>query len=172
MNQESAMPEPSSDEFPRDGVLFGIDFGTKRVGVSVSDMYQKYASPLENYARQSLIADAKFFRRLAEDFRPVGLVVGLPIHLSGDESEKSTQAREYAAWLSATLSLPVAFQDERFSSVQAEMLLIQAEMTKKQRQARLDKLAAQVLLQAFLDARSPATSGMPSESPTSNTTQE
>lgn len=144
---------PSMDKFPDSGVLFGIDYGTKRVGVSVCDMYQKYASPLQNYQRQSSVADTRFFRKLADDFRPVGLVVGLPIHLSGDESEKSAEARVYAAWLSQILSLPVAFQDERFSSFQAERLLLQAEMSKKQRQARLDKLAAQVLLQAFLDAR-------------------
>lgn len=144
---------PLSEEFPATGVLFGIDYGTKRVGVSVSDMYQKYASPLQNYQRQSIVADSRFFRRLAEDFRPVGLVVGLPIHLSGDESEKSREARQYAEWLGTLLQLPWTFQDERFSSAQAESLLLQAEMTKKQRQARLDKLAAQVLLQAYLDRR-------------------
>ncbi|MFN8709207.1 MAG: Holliday junction resolvase RuvX, partial [Phycisphaerae bacterium] len=59
----------------------------------------------------------------------------------------------YAEWLGTLLQLPWTFQDERFSSAQAESLLLQAEMTKKQRQARLDKLAAQVLLQAYLDRR-------------------
>ena len=149
---------------PREGVLLGIDYGTKRVGVAVSDMYQKYASPLVNHQRQGRQGDERFFRRLLPEYRPVGLVVGLPIHLSGDESEKSREARRFGAWLSSLLSLPVDFQDERFSSFQAEQLLQQAELTTKQRKARLDKLAAQILLQTFLDAR------IRSESPPAPTT--
>lgn len=149
----------NSPELPREGVLLGIDFGTKRVGISVSDMYQKYSSPLHNYQRQGREADERFFRKLAEEFRPVGLVVGLPIHLSGDESEKSQEARRFAKWVSKTMSLPVAFQDERFSSAQAQQLLLQADFTSKQRKERLDKLAAQILLQAFLDARQKSSAG-------------
>lgn len=143
----------SAVELPTEGVLLGIDYGTRRVGVAVSDMYQQYASPLFNHQRQGSQADERFFRKLLPEYRPVGLVVGLPIHLSGDESQKSGEARRFAAWLSSILSLPVAFQDERFSSFQAEQLLLQAEFTKKQRKARMDKLAAQILLQTFLDAR-------------------
>ncbi len=142
-------------DFPSEGVLLGIDYGTKRVGVAVSDMYQRYSSPLHNYQRQSREADERFFRKQQQEFRPVGIVVGLPVHMSGDESQKSREARKYAAWLSKLLSLPVAFQDERFTSSFAEALLLQSELTKKQRTGRIDKLAAQILLQAFLDARSP-----------------
>lgn len=153
--------ETGQTEFPREGVLLGIDFGTKRVGFSVSDMYQKYSSPLHNYQRQGRQADERFLRKLAEEYRPVGLVVGLPIHLSGDESEKSKEARSFARWVSRTLSLPVAFQDERFSSMRAEQLLLQSEMTARQRKERLDKMSAQVLLQAFLDARQHASLSNP-----------
>ncbi|MCA9161234.1 MAG: Holliday junction resolvase RuvX, partial [Planctomycetales bacterium] len=79
--------------------------------------------------------------------------VGLPVHMSGDESEKSQEARRYAKWLSRLTDLPVAFQDERYSSLMAESMLLQADFTKKQRMARIDKLAAQILLQNFIDAR-------------------
>ena len=147
--------EPVALNLPLEGVLLGIDYGTKRVGVAVSDMYQKYASPLFNHQRQGKQADEQFFRKLIPEYRPVGLVVGLPIHLSGDESEKSAEARRFAAWLSRVMSLPVAFQDERFSSFQAEQLLLQAEFSKKKRKERMDKVAAQILLQTFLDARQP-----------------
>lgn len=155
----AAAPQPERrkpSELPVSGVLLGIDFGTKRVGVAVSDRDQKFSSPLYNLNRQGRQADERYFRRLADEYRPVGLVIGLPIHLSGDESEKSREARSYADWLAGVTGLPFAFQDERFSSFQAEMLLQQAAMTKKKRGARIDKLAAQILLQAFLDGRSAA----------------
>lgn len=141
--------------FPTQGVLLGIDYGTKRVGVAVSDRYQRYSSPLHNYQRQSKQADEQFFRRQQKEFLPVGLVVGLPLHLSGDESEKSAEARRYAKWLSHLLQLPVAFQDERFTSSFAETLLMQSDLSRQKRKARVDKLAAQILLQSFLDSQNP-----------------
>lgn len=147
----SDTPLPA-DDFPRQGRLLGIDFGTKRVGVAVSSPDQTIASPLENYTRRSEVHDATHFRRLAEEYRAVGLVVGLPVHLSGDEGGKAREARAYGTWLSATTGLPVRYWDERYTSLTAESYLFAAEMTKKQRKARLDMLAAQILLQAFLDA--------------------
>lgn len=151
---EPEMSRPS--ELPAFGVLLGIDYGTKRVGVAVSDREQKFSSPLHNLDRQGIQADARYFRRLTEEYRPVGIVVGLPIHLSGDESEKSREARRYADWLASVTGLPFAFQDERFTSFQAERLLLEAELTKKKRKARIDKLAAQILLQTYLDVRTAA----------------
>ncbi len=95
---------------PLCGVLVGIDYGTKRVGVSVSDRDQKFSSPLHNYQRQGEQPDARFFRKLVEEYRPIGFVVGLPLHLSGDESEKSKEARKYAAWLTQLTGLPHNFR--------------------------------------------------------------
>jgi len=138
---------------PLTGVLLGIDYGTKRVGVAVSDRGQRFSSPLHNHDRHGLHVDERFFRKVVEEYSPVGLVVGLPIHLSGDESEKSKEARKFATWLTAITGLPHTFQDERFSSFHAEKLLMAAEMSAKKRKERMDKLAAQILLQAFLDAR-------------------
>ena len=158
-----SMPEPISDpdavtavptqNVPTAGVLLGIDYGTKRVGVAVSDRDQRFSSPLHNHDRHGLHVDERFFRKVVEEYNPVGLVVGLPIHLSGDESEKSKEARKFAKWLTTITGLPHTFQDERFSSFHAEKLLMAAEMSAKKRKERMDKLAAQILLQAFLDAR-------------------
>lgn len=145
-----------SSELPAFGVLLGIDYGTKRVGVAVSDQDQKFSSPLHNLDRQGVQADARTFRRLTEEYRPVGMVIGLPIHLSGDESQKSREARSYAEWLASVTGLPFTFQDERFTSFQAERLLLEAELSKKKRKARIDKLAAQILLQSYLDVRTAA----------------
>lgn len=139
---------------PGRGRLIGIDYGTKRVGVSVSDLFQRIASPLNNYQRNGVQADERYFRGLVEEYEVAGFVVGLPVHLSGDESPKSREAREYARWLSNITGIPHAFQDERHSSSMAEAMMLQVGMTRKQRNARIDKLAAHILLQAYLDSRS------------------
>ena len=143
----------TSQTVPLSGVLLGIDYGTRRVGVAVSDRDQRFSSPLHNHDRHGIQVDERFFRKVVEEYRPVGLVVGLPIHLSGDESEKSREARKFAEWLGTVTGLPYTFQDERFTSFQAQNLLLAAELSKKKRKERMDKLAAQILLQTFLDAR-------------------
>ena len=79
--------------------------------------------------------------------------MGLPIHLSGDESPKSVEARAYGKWLGELTSLPIAFHDERYTSVDAEAHLMSANLTKKRRKARLDMLAAQMILRTYLDKR-------------------
>ena len=147
------LTSPFHVSLPEFGVLVGIDYGTKRVGVAVSDREQKFSSPLYNHQRQGIQGDSRFFLNLVEEYRPAGLVIGLPLHLSGDESEKSREARKFAVWLSELTQLPHSFQDERFSSFQAERLMSDAALTKKQRKDRIDKLAAQILLQTFLESR-------------------
>ena len=143
-------------ELPERGRLLGIDYGTKRVGVAVTDVFQEIASPLHNYQRISHTADVHFFQKLATEYQAVGLVIGLPLHVSGEESEKSQESRRYADWLSRVMDLPHAFQDERYSSVTAESWLMEAEFTKKQRKARVDKLAAHIFLQEFIQQRAAA----------------
>ena len=147
----------AADGFPLKGRLLGIDFGTKRVGVAVSDLYQKIASPLHNYQRHSRRADEHFYRSIVTEYEIAALVIGLPVHISGDESEKSAEARKYAAWLGKVTKLPFTFQDERYSSVQAESVMLQANLNSEQRHARIDMLAAQILLQEFMDRRAEAT---------------
>ncbi len=161
MTEENTAAQPA-ESLPGFGVLLGIDYGTKRVGVAVSDREQRFSSPLYNHQRQGIQGDTRFFRNVVDEYRPVGMVIGLPIHLSGDESEKSREARKFATWLSAVTGLPFDFQDERFSSFQAAQLMSAAELTKKQQKDRIDKLAAQILLQTFLESRI-ATKNVPSK---------
>ncbi|HEV2968475.1 MAG TPA: Holliday junction resolvase RuvX [Pirellulales bacterium] len=134
------------------GRLAGIDYGTVRIGIAVTDPEQRLASPFENYTRRGEAADAAYFKRLAADERIARFVVGLPIHLDGRESQKSAEARKFGAWLEQTTGVPVVFFDERFTSAEAEHHLTAAKMTKKKRRARLDKLAAQILLAAYLES--------------------
>ena len=139
-------------EIPLTGRLAGIDFGTVRIGVAVTDPERRLASPFENYTRRGRDADAKYFRSLVVEERIVGFVVGLPVHTSGEESQKSREAREFGRWLQELTGLPIDFYDERYTSAQAEAFLLGAELTMKKRRQRLDMVAAQLLLAAYLEA--------------------
>jgi len=145
---------PPADQrpFPEEGRLMGLDFGTKRLGIAVSTPEQSLASPLENYDRRSPALDAKHLCELAKDYRIAGLVVGLPVHMSGDEGGLARSAREFGLWVAEETNLPLRFWDERYTSALAEEILQSASLTKKQRKARKDKLAAHLLLQSFLEA--------------------
>ena len=146
------MTLPLQPDFPSEGRLAGIDFGTVRIGVALTDATQKWPSPWENYNRKDLASDLAWFQKLVQDERIVGLVIGLPVHTSGQESQKSQQVRAFARWLQAGTGLPIRLFDERYSSSQAQELLLSAGYSKKSRQERLDKLAAQIILAAFLES--------------------
>ncbi|HEY7153031.1 MAG TPA: Holliday junction resolvase RuvX [Gemmataceae bacterium] len=137
------------------GRLLGVDYGSVRIGLAVSDPERRLASPLVVYERRSREQDAVYFRSLVSDEEVAAFVVGLPIHLDGREGQKAAEARAFGAWLAETTGLPVTFWDERFSTVEAESALWQAGLTHKKRKARRDRVAAQVLLQAYLDAGCP-----------------
>lgn len=133
--------------------MAGIDFGTVRIGIAVTDAGRTLASPLVNYTRSGIDADARYFCRLATEEGIRMFVVGLPVHLHGGESAKSLEARRFGQWLAETTGVPVEFFDERFTTSEATQLLSEAKMTKKRRKARLDMLAAQIMLSAWLESR-------------------
>ena len=138
---------------PTPGRVAGVDFGTVRIGIAISNPERSIASPLENYTRGSPEQDARRFRRLVAEEGVVLFVVGLPIHLDGGESQKSQEAREFGGWLAETTGVPVEFFDERFTSVEAEQMLLAAELTSKRRKKRMDMLAAQIMLSAYLESQ-------------------
>lgn len=139
------------------GRILGLDFGLRRVGGAISDPGRTIASPLEVYVRGSVEQDARHYRRLVEEHEVQRIVIGLPVHTSGRESEMAARARDWGAWLASITGLPVSFADERYTSVEADNLMIQAGLKRQKRQAMRDKLAAQILLQGFLDAGCPET---------------
>jgi len=139
---------------PLAGRLLGIDFGSVRVGISICDPDRIVASALETYTRSSDEADAAFFTTLAAREKAVGFVVGLPISLNGTEGPKAKEAREFGSWLSAATGLPVEFFDERFTTAAAEDTLREAKVRADKRTGKRDRLAAQIILQSYLDARS------------------
>jgi putative Holliday junction resolvase len=137
------------------GALLGVDFGTVRVGIAVSDPDRIVASPLETYSRRSADIDADHFRRIAKDYGAVEIVIGLPLHADGRESSKSLEARAYGSWLASATALPVVYWDERFTTALAEDALLEANLTSRKRRARRDRVAAQMMLQNYIDAGCP-----------------
>jgi len=137
------------------GRLLGIDYGAVRIGLAISDPDRKIASPLATYTRRSRTQDAQYFRELVAQEEISQLVLGLPIHLSGREGQSSEQARAFGKWLMEATGLPLLFWDERFTTVEAEGHLLSAGLTNKRRKARRDRVAAQILLQSYLDAGCP-----------------
>ena len=142
----------SNCPLPLRGRLLGIDFGSVRVGLAVSDPDRILASPLDTYTRQNADADAEYFRRVAKTEQIVGFVVGLPISLNDTEGPKAKEAREFAEWLTKVTGLPVAFVDERFTSSIAEDVLIAGGVKRDKRKGKRDRIAAVLILQSYLDS--------------------
>ena len=136
---------------PGKGRVVGVDFGTVRIGLAISDPERKIASPWENYTRRKESLDALHFSQLAKEERISLFVVGLPLYPSGDESPKSAEARNFGAWLEQTTGVPVVFHDERLSSKLADDLLASMSLSPQKRKARRDKLAAYVILASWLE---------------------
>ena len=130
----------------------GIDYGTVRIGIAVSDHGRKMAFPLEMYTRRTPEQEAAFFKKLVQR-EEIGLfVVGLPAHLDGRISEKAREAMAFADWLSACTGVPVEFVDERFTSREAENMMLSTDMSRQKRKERRDILAAQILLTTYLES--------------------
>ncbi|MEM9354216.1 MAG: Holliday junction resolvase RuvX [Planctomycetota bacterium] len=134
------------------GRVAGIDYGTVRIGIAVADLEVGIATPVETYHRKNPSLDANYFKQLALEERLAKFVVGLPVHLDGGESHKSTEARAFGKWLTEHTGLEVDYFDERYTSSQAEEMLQAAGLTKKRRKERIDQLAAQLMLTAYLEA--------------------
>lgn len=134
------------------GRIAGIDFGTVRIGIATADLEVGIASPYETYTRRSPQLDTDYFRKLAKEERLLRFVVGLPVYTNGNESQKSLETRKFGEWLRQITNLPVDYFDERYTSIEAEEILNQANFTKKRRKARIDQLAAQIMLTAYLES--------------------
>jgi putative Holliday junction resolvase len=132
-----------------------VDYGSVRVGLAVSDPQRKIASPLATYARKGREQDARYLKKLVEEEEIGQIILGLPVHLDGREGQKAAETRAFGKWLSEITGLSVLFWDERFTSVEAESFLLSAGLTNKRRKDRRDRVAAQILLQSYLDAGCP-----------------
>ncbi len=146
-------PNLVNDELPPRGRLIAVDVGGKRVGLALCDADRLVVSPLETLYRKNAEFDWQFFKRVVTVEEPVGFVVGLPIHMSGQESVQSQKCRAYGAWLRERTGLPVAFYDERCTSSAADSILWEAGLSRDKRKARQDQVAAMLFLQSYLDVQ-------------------
>ncbi len=135
--------------------ILGLDFGTKRVGAALSDPGRSMAFPLEVYERCGPVQDARHYRDLVEENDVDRIVIGLPVHTSGREGELATLTRVFGKWLGAVTGRSVIFFDERYTTVEAEQRLIDAGLKRRKRKALRDKLAAQIMLQSYIEAGCP-----------------
>lgn len=133
--------------------LLGLDVGARRIGVAVSDLLGITAQGLETLQRRNKKYDFQHLRRVIRDYHVSEIVVGLPLRLSGSDSAQTEKVQEFADELKQKFGLPVHMWDERLTSVQANRLLREAELSIEKRAAAVDRMAAVLILQSFMDAR-------------------
>lgn len=132
--------------------LLGLDLGTKTIGLAVSDSAFTVASPLQTIRRTKFTADAAQLLQIIAEKQVGGLVLGLPRNMDGSEGPRAQSTRAFAQNMTGKCDLPIAFWDERLTSAEAERILIdQADMTRKRRGEVIDKMAASIILQNFMD---------------------
>jgi putative holliday junction resolvase len=140
------------DGIPSQGRLLGIDHGRVRIGLAITDPGQTLASPLSTRQSQGVELDRIWFRKLVQEEAIAGIVIGLAVHGDGRESKQSGEARRFGDWFREELKLPVAYFDERYTSMEAEEYLQAAGATKKKRKEKLDRVAAQIMLKGYLES--------------------
>lgn len=138
-------------ELPMRGALIGLDLGTKTIGVASSDPDRRLATAVETIARRNFSADAARLLALARERRAVGFVLGLPINMDGSEGSRAQSTRTFARNLARLTELPIAWWDERLSTVAVERDLIAADASRARRAAVIDQHAAAYILQGALD---------------------
>lgn len=137
---------------PANQRLLGLDLGSKTIGLAISDSGLAVASPLETLRRKKFTADAEALIALIAERGIGGLVLGLPKNMDGSEGPRAQSTRQFAANLLGKINIPIALWDERLSTAAVERVLIdEADMTRKRRGQVIDKMAAGVILQGFLD---------------------
>ena len=139
-------------DFPTDGRIAAIDYGTVRIGIAICDPAWILASPLEVRAAANWRDDGDYYRGLLKAERVAAFIVGLPIHCDGGESKKSLETREFASWLAEEVRVPVRMFDERFTTADAKNRMTPGGFTRKKKKNRIDAVAAQVLLESFIEA--------------------
>lgn len=131
--------------------IAGLDLGTKTIGVAVSDLGLRFATPRRVIRRTKFAADAEALLRVLGEERCGAIVIGLPLNMDGSEGPRAQSARAFVRNLIRLDPRPIAFWDERLSTVAAERGMIEADVSRKNRAARIDSAAAAFILQGALD---------------------
>ncbi len=140
------------------GRILALDLGKKRIGLAVSDPLGITAQGLPTYERIRIRDDLNYLAELAEKFEVQLILMGNPKHMSGDESRQGAYTREFGERLAERTGLKVEYWDERWTSIQAERVLKESGISIEKRRGAVDRLAAVILLENYLDSRSSACS--------------
>jgi putative holliday junction resolvase len=133
--------------------VMALDFGDKNIGVAVSDALLLTAQARSTIRRKSPQHDIEVLRRLVEDNEVHQIVLGQPLHMDGNESRQSQKVRLFAGELEKQLNIPIVFWDERLTSFAAEQHLEEMGLNWRKRRQHVDKIAAMIILQNYLDSR-------------------
>jgi putative Holliday junction resolvase len=137
---------------PRYGALVGLDLGEKTIGVAVSDPMRMVASPLELIRKTKFTDDANHLFKLMDHRQVAGIVIGLPANMDGSEGPRAQSARAFARNILRLRDVPIAFWDERMSTMAVNRLLIdEADINRARRAEVVDKMAAGWILQGALE---------------------
>ncbi|WP_245297036.1 MULTISPECIES: Holliday junction resolvase RuvX [Rhodomicrobium] len=136
---------------PRQGAVFGLDVGTKTIGVAISDVTRTVATAVKTIRRKKFSADMAELFALAAERGAIGYVIGLPINFNASEGPRAQACRAFARNLAGLTSAPIALWDERLSTAAAERAMIEADASRKRRAEVIDAVAAAYILQGALD---------------------
>lgn len=134
-----------------EGKVLGLDWGSKRIGIAISDGDRTVALGRETYQRKDLEDAVEYIKELASE-EAVGLIVlGMPYHMDGGEGELAEAVKNFKEVLEAEVSIPVETVDERLTSSEAERVMLESDLSREDRKRHRDKLAATLILQRYLD---------------------
>jgi putative pre-16S rRNA nuclease len=133
--------------------LLGLDLGTRRIGLAVSDELGLLAHGLAVVMRHGGQRDLEAIARVVRQEEVAGVVIGLPLNMNGSEGEAAARARRFGAALGAHLGLPVYLWDERLTTWEAQGIMKDAAVRRRKRKQLVDKIAASLILQSYLDAQ-------------------
>ena len=132
--------------------ILGIDYGRRRLGIAISDEGGILASPLPAYERRGKKEDLTFLSNLASERKAGRIVLGLPLNMDGSSGEMAGEVAAFVEALHKEGGLPVLTFDERLTSVEAERVLVQANLSRKRRKGLRDSLSAVLILQGYLES--------------------
>ncbi len=132
--------------------FMALDMGDVRVGVATSDITGMLAGALETYYRVSEDKDLEHFAKLIKDYGIEAVVIGLPLNMDGSKGERALLAEEWGAKLEEYAKVKVVYQDERLTTVSSERVLIESGMRREKRKKVIDRVAAVIILQTYLDS--------------------
>lgn len=135
----------------RNTKLMGLDLGTKTIGIAMSDVRLKIATARETLKRKKFTLDAQYLIELAHKEDVFAFVLGLPLNMDGSEGPRAQATRAFVRNMGNLTDLPFALWDERLSTVAAEEAMIEADISRKKRAAKIDSVAAAFILQGALD---------------------